>query len=401
MTSIVHAYTFFEHVLFRYPKTRAHYWVRSSFFITLFLIGIVHWVAFFNAGDLSLVAYDWVLEGAFLNTLREAQTSGVIPWRWSEPFGSALEALVDTHDTRNFLANPEVVLTPDIILLRWIPNSIFVITHVVLFYTAGFFGSIFIARKLNASFVALLFFWLVFNFNGKLTAHLAVGHLPRAGYFLLPFFFIILSRFVTEAQSASSIGTTSVLGMGMLLGVLFLNGSFHEAVWCSMFMVIALLWRWSMFLNVVTSVLVGSLIGLGRLLPAVLAFPQTERPFRSGYPSFGTALDAFTSLRGHDFVRMGERFGDLGWWEYDIFVGFVAFIILVIAFTIAVKRSKVGRQMPLFAAGGVFLLLSFGNVHALIAKSPFPFAGIDRVSASFIVIPFMLFLITAMAGIDE
>lgn len=391
MTSIIHIFTFFEHVLFRHPNTRAHYRVRSCFFIILFLLGIAHWVGFFNAGDLSLVAYDWVKEDAYLNTLREALTSGVIPWRWSEPF---------YHGTQNFLANPEIILTPDIVLLRWIPNSIFVIIHIILLYSVGFFGCLLITRKLNASFVAFLIFWLVFNFNGYVIAHLAVGHLQWTGYFLLPFFFIILSTFVRESQSASSIVTTPALGMGLLLGVLFLNGSFHIAVWCSMFMTIALLWRWSMFLNVVTAIIIGGLLGLGRLLPAALLFPE-KKDFISGYPSFGTVLDAFTSLRRHDFGGSGGIFGTLGWWEYDIYIGFVAFIILVICLAVALKRSKVAGQLPLFAAAGVFLLLSFGNVYALIATSSFPFAGIERVSSRFIVMPFMLFLITAMKGIDE
>ena len=401
MISIGHVQEFLHNSLFRYPETRAQYRVRSSLFATLFLIGIVHWIGFFNSGDLSLLAYDWVLEGAFLDTLREAQTSGVIPWRWTDSFGSALEVLVDTHDTRNFLTNPEIVLTPDIIFLRWIPNSIFIIIHVLLFYSVGFVGSILIARKLKASFVAFLFFWLVFNFNGYLTAHLAVGHLPWTGYYLLPFFFIILSRFVTDSKNGVSIAASSALAMGLLLGVLFLNGSFHFAVWCSMFMGIALVWRWSMFLNVIASVFVGVLLGLGRLLPAILAFPHAERPFRSGYPNFVTVIDAFTSLRGHDFVRVGGIFGDLGWWEYDIYVGFVAFMILAVCFAVAIKRGNLMCQLSLFAAAGVFMLLSLGNVHALIAKSQLPFANIDRVSSRFIVMPFILILITAMEGIDD
>jgi hypothetical protein len=391
MTSIVNGFKFLEHVLFQNPKTRGHSRVRLYLIIALFLIGIVHWVGFFNAGDLSLAAYDWVLEGAYLNTLREAQTSGVIPWQWSIPY---------YHGTQNFLANPEIILTPDIVLLYWLPNGIFITIHVLLLYSVGFYGSVLVARQLNASFLAFVVFWLVFNFNGYLTARLAVGFFPWTGYFLLPFFFILLFRFVTKSQNTDFVSITSALSMALLFGVLFLNGSFHIVVWCSMFMAIALLWRWAMFPSVFTAIMVGGLLGAGRWLPAALSFPQ-KKFFESGYPDFGTVLDAFTSLRSHDSVPLGGMFGTMGWWEYDIYVGFIAFIGLVICFAVALKRRKAVCQMPLLAAAAVFLLFSLGDVYALVTKLPFPFGGVERVSSRFIVMPFMLFLIIAMAGIDE
>jgi hypothetical protein len=391
MTAIVDVFMFLEQVLFRNPETRGHSRARSYLLLALFLIGIVHWVGFFNAGDLSLVAYDWVLEVAYLNTLREAQTSGVIPWRWSIPY---------YHGTQNFLANPEIILTPDIVLLYWLPNGIFITVHVLLLYAVGFYGTLLVARRLNASFLAFLIFWLVFNFNGYVTAHLAAGHFPWTGYFLLPFFFIFLFTFVTQSQNTNSVSTTSALSMALLFGVLFLNGSFHIVVWCSMFMAIALLWRWAMFPNVFTAILVGGLLGAGRILPAALSFPE-KGSFISGYPDFGTVLDAFTSLRGHDSVHFGGMFGALGWWEYDIYVGFIAFIALVICFALALKRRKAVCQKPLVAAAAVLFLLSLGDVYALVTNAPFPFAGVERVSSRFIVMPFMLFLIIAMAGSDE
>ena len=391
MSLIINTYTFITEVIFQYPKTRAHFRVRFSLFIILYMIGIAHWVGFFDAGDVSLIAYDWIMQSTYINTLRMAQTNGLIPWRLSDTY---------YYHTQNFLANPEIILTPDIVLLRWIPNGIFVMIHVMLFYSAGFFGSLLISRKQKSSFIAFLLFWLVFNFNGYLTAHLAVGHFTWTGYFLLPFFFIILSRFVTDSQNAFSVDITSALAMAMLLGLLFLNGSFHIAVWCSMFMVIALLWRWAMFSNVVTSITIGILLGVGRLLPAVLFLPH-DRGFISGYPSFGFVLDALTSLRMHNFVESGAGLGILTWWEYDLYIGFIAFSILAIYFTLALKRSKLTHQLPLFAAASIILLLSLGNVYALVTTLPIPFAGIERVSSRFIVMPFMLFLITAMIGIDE
>lgn len=382
MTLIVRAYTFLENVLFQYPKTRAHFRIRFFLSIALFLVGIAHWVGFFNAGQWSMIAFDWIKESVYLNTLREAQLRGVIPWQWSRPI---------YHGLQNVFANPEITLTPDIILLRWVSNSIFVVIHVILFYTVGFFGSLLIVEKLKASFVTFLFLWLVFNFNGYLISHLAVGHFQWTGYFLLPFFFITLSKFIAESQSTSSINIRYVIGMALILGVLFLNGSFHFAIWCLVFLATTLLWRSAMFSNVVAAIIIGCLLAFGRLLPAVLYIRET-RILISGYTSIVSLLDAFTTLRGHDTHL---------WWEFDIYIGFVAFIILVLCFALALKRSNLVFQPPFFATAGLFLVLSLGYVYGLIANRPFPFAGIERVPSRFIVMPFILFLITAMTGVEE
>lgn len=382
-----HTYKSLKQALLQNLKPRYLFQTRPIFFGLLFIIGIIYWILFFNAGNLTLDAYDWVKESAYLNSLRDAQIDMVIPWKWSEPF---------YHNTQSFLANPEIVLTPDIILLRWIPNSFFIILHIIIFYSVGFFGSILIAKKLNISLISFFVFWLVFNFNGYLTAHIAVGHFQWTGYFLIPFFLIILSKFLMDSQNTSSVNITNAFSMAILLGVLFLNGSLHIAVWCCMFMTIALFARWAMFSNVATAIIMGCLLSFGRLLPAALWFPHNGF-FIAGYPSFGTFLDAFIISHRHDFT-MDIR--ALGWWEYDVYIGYSAFIILGICFVFALFRKKVTIQIPFLVASGVFLLLSFGNSYNIITKI-IPYALIERVSSRFIVMPFILFLITAMIGLDE
>lgn len=381
--------SFLDHVFWGYPKTSIHIRMQSVFFIILFFSGVIYWVYFFNSGILSLTAYDWIKEDAYLNTLRLAQTNNQIPWQWGDRF---------FHGIDKFLVNPEVVLTPDIILLRWISNGSFIVFHTILFYSVGFLGSLIIARKLNARFVAFSIFWLLFNFNGYLTAHIGVGHFEWTGYFLIPFFFIILFKFAEKKQKTPLLDITSVLWMALLFGCLFLNGSFHIAIWCSIFMSIALLWRWTMLPSVFTSILFGIMLGFGRLLPAALWFPKKSAwPLGSGYPTFGTFLDALTGLRLYDFPGIQG----VGWWEYDIYIGFVAFAILLISLAVALKQNKIPYQPFLFIVACFFIFLSLGNVYFLITKLPIPFVGIERVSSRFIVLPFILFLITAMSGVGE
>ncbi|MCB1865533.1 MAG: hypothetical protein KDG50_08875 [Chromatiales bacterium] len=379
-----------DRIAFGAPQTVAERGVRGLLVLALYLIGAAHLILFFNGGDLALVAYDWIKEDAYLNALRDAQTTGVPPWTWSEAF---------YHSTPRLLANPEIILTPDIILLRWVPNSIFVIIHILLFYTIGFLGSLSLARRANASLVAFAFFWLVFNFNGSITAHLAVGHLQWAGYYLLPLFFALLFRIAADTRETPVFERFPMLAMGLLLGLWFLNGSFHFAIWACMFMLIAALWNRSLFKGALWSIAIGVLLGFGRVLPAALWFPD-QRSFLSGYPGFSVLFDALVLMREHDHPAIGGLFGRLGWWEYDVFVGYVALFAVAVAGYAGFRSHRIRFRAPLIAAACAMALLSMGDVFAVVANSPLPFAGVERVSSRFILLPLVLIFVVAMAGLD-
>jgi hypothetical protein len=377
-------------VLLGYPKARNHLRLRTYFLLTLFIIGVIYWVGFFGSGNLLLNTNDWIKEDAYLNTLRFAQINKLLPWQWSEPF---------YHNTDKFLANPEIVLTPDIIFLRWVSNGVFIIFHTVLFYTVGFLGSLLLAKKFNARFASFFFFWLLFNFNGHLSAQIAVGHFQWTGYFLIPFFFIFLFKFRENPQDKPSFNAKPVFGMSLLFGILFLNGSVHIAIICIMFLITALLFKWTMYPNIVTSIFIGFMLGLNRLLPAAFWFPS-KGTFGQGYPTISSLLDAFTALRLYDFSGLQE-FREWNWWEYDFYIGFVAFIIFVISIAVVFKRRTSPLQSHLLKTATVFLLLSLGNIYNIINILHLPFIGIERVPSRFIVMPFILFLTVSMTGIDE
>ncbi|HBG96485.1 MAG TPA: hypothetical protein DDY14_14470, partial [Chromatiaceae bacterium] len=123
MTVIAQTREALDAILFHDPATNIQRRIHSALLLLLFLTGIAHWVGFFNGGELALTAYDWIKEDAYLDTLRAAQVNAEIPWRWNTAF---------YHDTRDFLANPETILTPDILLLRWLPNGLFILLHVLM-----------------------------------------------------------------------------------------------------------------------------------------------------------------------------------------------------------------------------------------------------------------------------
>ena len=145
---------------------------------------------------------------------------------------------------------------------------------------------------------------------------------------------------------------------------------------------------------------IGLFIGLGRLLPAAIWFLK-KSDFISGYPDLGILITALTSVHNHEFPSIGGAFGTLGWWEYNIFVGFVGSFVLAFGLVVVFRLYKSIWYSPIFVAAGFMFILSLGDVYAFITKLPLPFAGIERVSTRFIVMPFVVFLISAVYGIDK
>lgn len=361
---------------------------RVAGWLFLYLLGIAYWLYFLESGA-SLVFGDWVKEQAYANILRDAINSGIIPWRWSEPY---------YHGAYEFIGNPEISLAPDFVLLRWISNHSYFLLHICLFYSAGFYGMARIANKADLRPFGIVFFWLVFNFNGYITSHLHQGHLQWAGYFLIPLFFVFLSEFDQVKNRKSFVYPAF---MGLLLGLLFINGSIHVAVWCGMFMVFTVLWKRGLLPGVAVALAIGGLIGACRVVPGALYFPKKDG-FITGYPDFNTLLDSFTVLRLPEFPPLGNVMGGvLGWWEFDIYIGFTAFFVFLFCGLASLKQPHRPYGQHILVAGVAMFILSMGNVYALVANSGIPLAGVERVSSRFIVMPFVMLIVMASSCLDR
>ncbi len=49
--------SFLDAVFWEYPSTKTHARIQAYFFSTLFLVGIIYWIGFFNSGKVSLRIY--------------------------------------------------------------------------------------------------------------------------------------------------------------------------------------------------------------------------------------------------------------------------------------------------------------------------------------------------------
>jgi len=383
---------YLDEAIFGTPESVIGRWIRSCALVFLFLAGVAYWIYFFNGGRVSFTAIDWVKETTYLDMLRLAIVNHIPPWLWS--------ATPLYLDTRHLAANPEILLTPDLLALPLISNSLFAILHVVLLYTIGFIASVGLSRRVSANLASLAFFWLLFNFNGFVTSHLAIGHFQWSAYFLLPvFLYLALAMVKTPSTSKYSLDLEHALWIGLLIGFMILNGSVHFAYWCSGFLVAMLLWRWTLAPTIATALVVGVALGLGRLVPAAL-YLAPPGPFISGYPDLGVLLSGLMNVRLPEYsFLLGGNWGVNWWWEYDIYIGFVALVVASAAVVVAFRRHRHKRITPLIAAAAVLFLFSLGDNYALFRRLVPVLASSQRTSSRFVVLPFLLMLFIATEGL--
>jgi hypothetical protein len=352
----------------------------------LLIVGFIYWYLFYFRGAPAIAHGDWVKEQFYLDTLRSGVDLFLIPWSLSESF---------YHGVTLFMANPETTLTPDVFFLRILSNNQWFYLHHSIFYLLGFISLNRIAKDMGLASGAYIFLYLVFNYNGYITSHISEGHFQWTGYYLIPTFMYLLYK----SQHDSSTGKHSILA-GIVLGVLFANGSFHIAIWLSLFALALGLFNSALRPKILACLAIGYSIGAFRVIPALIYFPPIPtKGTISGYTDMSLLLNAITQLRGHGFGATTL----LGWWEYNLYIGFTAFFLLLLGAILFIKysRDSVISNISWIQAGIIIFLLSLGNTWGILSTFSLPFGSIERTSSRFIVIPFLLIICAGTYAINK
>jgi hypothetical protein len=346
----------------------------------LYALGILHWFFFFNFGRLSFSAFDWPKEFSYLSVIRQALVRGVIPYHTSVAF----------QTTDRFLALPETLLSPQIALLPFMGIGAFILTNTLIMYSVGFAGSRLLAQRYRFSPLVFTVLFLLFNLNGYITSHLAVGHFMWLGYFLLPFFFLILLELIEGKEALRS-----SFKLFLLLFVMNLQGAFHIFVWCVIFLILVALVNRTCRKPILLALLLAFLSSAFRLAPAAVTFYHKGHPFVfiMAYPTLFDLGNALTVLHPPDYYRF---LVPVGWWEFDayisiigvIFIGYFGIYARFRAISEPERRLHSAFDIPLI----VMLLLS-SALYSWIARLPVPFINSQRFSSRFIIIPLVMLII--------
>lgn len=305
-------------------------------------IGLAGVVWYFRAGHVDWLATpDWIKEWTYYTALRESLDRGGLPWFLNEPF----------QDTTLFFANAETVVAPHAVLLQWLDVPTFVVVQAAGLAAIGLLAAYHLARDLRLGPVASLAFLSIFLMNGHVIAHLETGHGQWVSYFLLTAVLLFVHR-----AAMGNLGSRTQAGLAMTMALTALVGGWHVFVWCVIFAGIFVAIdrsRWRFGASV--AILLAGLTAI-RLVPAALLYDAADRDFVGSYRSLSTLAGAF--------IGEPRRVTDgLNWWEYNLFVGWVGFVIVLTG--LAAPLSRVWRHTVshLWAPSVAMLLLSCFNVY--------------------------------------
>ncbi|HEX9870859.1 MAG TPA: hypothetical protein VGC99_20150 [Candidatus Tectomicrobia bacterium] len=376
--------------LFKHPLelSPGEHRLHRGLYLGLYLLGLVTWSFFLEFGRFELNFHDWPKEAGYFNVLQQALTTGQLPTH-----------IMPYLLTERFLANPEVPLSPQVLLLNHVGYSSFVLINTLLMYSLGFLGLVALARRVSATAFSFITLFLFFNFNGSLTSHLSVGHSMWVGYFLLPYFLLL----VTDLASCETDRAWDAK-LGLTLFGMLLVGAFHVVVWCSLLLGILGLTRKSHRKPAIRALVLTGTLGAFRLFPAAIEFASSDRAFVGGFQSTWDLLEGFVALKS-PILAVESRVGAPDWWEVDYYVGWIGLLFLAyygLIYWIRNRDSGPGKALAMLAPALVLLtVFSLDPVLRGISKFPIPLMDTERVSSRLLTLPFLFVVVFAIRGFDD
>lgn len=357
-------------------------------YLGLFLLGAALWGYLLNWGDISFGLHDWAEgTGHRLAFLQNAVRGGQLPLHM--PDGSALRNITD-----RFLAIPDTIFSPQLVLLSFMPLGRFVLANTLLLYAAGFAGLLMLGRRLRLSAFSFGAVFFLFNFNGHVTDHIVVGHMHWAGYFLLPFFMLLILQALE-----GGIGWRWVLQLAVVMLSIFLQGAYHLFVMALIFLGLCGLAIPRLARPAALGVVFSILLSLGRILPPALEAGRFDTEFLSGFETVGQLIQAFTQLRVPTPEQVFSRSSltPLGWWEIDHFIGVVGLgFVLGYGLVFGLLRSPPeARLRELAAPMAAMMVLAIGRVYKVINLLGIPLISSQRVATRFVIFPLLFLLVLA------
>jgi hypothetical protein len=364
----------------------------------LYALGVLMWLALYNQGEVALSAFDWRQQRVYYGVTQDALRTGQIPFFMTG----------EQQTTNRFLGIPETSLFPHVLLLSSMTLPGFAQFETLFFYTIGFIGCLLLMRRFRLSLLPFAALFLLFNFNGYITAHLAIGHVMWNAYFLLPFFLLLVFELVSDEATIRT-----ALKLALVLFGIVLQGGFHIYTWCLLFLLILIAFNLSQrrivtltLLTIAASLLASAF----RFVPAAITFGGQDRLYLTGYATLADLFGALTQIRDYDYVsQFAPRTADLlygaGWWEFDTFIGLVG-LAFVLVFGIGLRFRKDAALADLAFARldapliGLFAL-SLSDFYRPIRALPVPLIQGERIPARFLILPLILLLVLACARAER
>ncbi|HSL45232.1 MAG TPA: hypothetical protein VK897_17495 [Anaerolineales bacterium] len=379
---------------FRPLKEKEYSTFRLAFLGFLYVFGVYLWGKMFSWGRMPLDFFDWALINIpRIDFVRDALQMGVLPLHMAD-----IAPL--HHISDRFLTLPDVITTPQMILLLFLPIERFVFFDIILHYSISFLGLLWFYRRYQLSLYTFTILFFLFEFNGYIFTHYSVGHFTWAAYFLFPVFFSLVIRFL-EGES----GWKWLASISFLLFYMVLAGSQHHYVWLLLFLGVLILTCWRRSKWIFLTILVSGLLSAVRLLPPALQLADYQKKaiFNAvyGYPSFAHLIDSMifiqlpveSPVNYYQLNVFSENF-----WDFNFYIGVIGFAFILYFGLFMWLREPLPRYRELIVPVFVLTALSIGSTYWIVRITGIPLFASERAIMRMISVPMVwLFLIGSIS----
>jgi hypothetical protein len=356
--------------LFKPVESLQAKWLAVILLTGLFTAGLLHWGFFLDWFNNRFDIQDWHLHvGPYLDFLSKAIRSGQFPMHADSSY------IIPSQ----YLARQNRPFSPQILLLYFLNPATYVLVNVWILYSLSFVGFLLIRARYQLSFISFLSLFLLFNLNGHITAHLGVGHFEWVGYFLLPFYVLLIMKMV-EGEKTS---WKWLLSMSLVLLAIVLQGAAHFFIYCVTFLLLLAIFQPRFFSPIIKVIILSILVSMIRILPPALQFAGgTGLKFLGGFDSIYQFLQVFTSPSNQ------------GYWEKTYYVGVIGFAF-ILYFGVLKNWMKEERTRVLYLPVMVMLFFSIGSIYLPLFSSHIPFLDSQRAPTRFVIVPLVSLIIFA------
>lgn len=374
--------------------------IRRAWLGALYVLGAITWLYILGWGRAPLDFNDWAdINVPRLSMMREAVITGAWP----------LHA-ANTHSlhgvTDRILTLPDVITTPQMVLLPWLGVTGFILFDLLLHYSLGFLGLLALRRRCQWSLFAFTVVFALFSFNGHIVIHYSIGHFTWAAYFLFPAC-IALAMALCDGEA----GWRWVARFAALMGYAVLAGGQHHFTWVVMFFACLMPFVGRRAVWIAAAVVASGLLSAVRLLPPVLSLDAFRAaPWINdviGYPSVWHVLTSMVELRRENLAAVNWNvpgnfvFYEINYSEYSYYVGAVGALAILYfgVYRWLTDRAPVYRE--LMAPTLILTALSIGTVFRLVRATGMPLIMSERLVSRMLSLPMTVFIVIAGVMIDR
>ncbi len=366
--------------------------LRFCWLALLLIVILAGWGYFLNFGDIPFDFHDWAeVNAPRLAFLKDAVTKGKLPLHM--PDSSALRGVTD-----RYMALPDLILSPQVLLLRFMSVGTFVLVHTWMMIGLGYLGLLRLKKRFSLSLLSFTWIALLYFFNGHMLSHYAVGHVTWGGTFLLSWFIELVFELLGGER-----GAVWEAKMAFLLFFIFLQGSFHQFVWCVIFLGFLAVSNWKTFFPILRSGIAAGLLSAVRVIPPAMQMGAFDDDFLGGYRTPVQIFNAFTRIiPPADSLNQKRTGAVLGWWEFDIYTGIAGLLMIGLGVLAWLLLRRRGLGFPgLLCPVLVLSLFSIRNVYGLMRFFRIPLFSGERVSSRFLILPFVFILTAGIAALQQ